>query len=369
MRGVWLEQPGQWSVTDVADAKLLSGGVLVDVMAVRVPSYTREVLSGELGYDLPVPLVPGPACIGRIRAVSDDVFGLQAGDVALCNSLYSSGDVVGSPDEILIGWTGTGTERSARMQRRWQHGSFAEQACYPADCVTPLRGAEHWSRPELLPFLASLAIADGGLRRGNMRGGQTVIINGGTGNLGAAGVFAALGRGAARVVATGRRQEALVSLEQLDQRVRTVRLTGDRVADADALLAQSDGGADVLLDVIGQTPTPDPTLACFDALRANATAVWVGGVPHDVPLPYPRIQRRQLTVTGSFMFERGTALEMWQMVRSGAIDLSALRPQVYDLERFDEALAAAATSDVLDYAVISKAASSPAPGNPSGVTV
>jgi alcohol dehydrogenase len=196
-----------------------------------------------------------------------------------------------------------------------------------------------------------------------------VIINGSTGNLGAAGVFAALGRGAARVVATGRRKEALASLEKIDRRVQTVRLSGERATDAEALLARTEGGADMLLDVIGPTPTPDPTLACFDALRDNATAVWVGGVPHDVPLPYPRIQRRQLTVTGSFMFGRATALEVWQMVRSGAIDLSALRPQVYNLDRFDEALVAAATAGVLDYAVISKAASSPTSGNAEGVTV
>src|SRR5205823_754645 len=138
MRGVWLERLSDWSVTDVADADMRPGGVLVDVIAVRVPSYTRGVLTGELGYDLPVPLIPGPACIGRIRAVADDVFGLRPEDVVLCNSLYSSNDVIGSPDEILIGWTGTGTERSARMQQQWRHGSFAEQACYPADCVTPL---------------------------------------------------------------------------------------------------------------------------------------------------------------------------------------------------------------------------------------
>ena len=122
------------------------------------------------------------------------------------------------------------------------------------------------------------------------------------------------------MIATGRRQEALEALAQLDQRVRAVRLSGDRATDAEALLAHADGGADVLLDVIGQTPTPDPTLACFDALRANATAVWVGGVQHDVPLPYPRIQRQQLTVTGSFMFDRTTVLQIWDMMRSGVID-------------------------------------------------
>ncbi|KZM74981.1 hypothetical protein AWN90_23540 [Nocardia terpenica] len=91
------------------DPSVVPGGVLVDVLAVRVPSYTRQVLNGDLGYDLPVPLVPGPTCIGRVVAVAEDVFGIEVGGVVLCNSLYSSAEVLGSPDEILIGWTGTGT--------------------------------------------------------------------------------------------------------------------------------------------------------------------------------------------------------------------------------------------------------------------
>jgi threonine dehydrogenase-like Zn-dependent dehydrogenase len=353
MRGVWLEEPGGgWSVGDVADREVMHGGVLVDVLAVRVPSYTRQVLTGELGYDLPAPLVPGPACIGRVRAVAGDVFGVAAGEVVLCNSLYSSADVAGSPDEILIGWTGTGSARSARMQEQWRHGSFAERACYPAACVTPLPGADQWPRPELLPFLASLAIADGGLHRGGLRGGQSVIVNGATGNLGGAAVLAALARGADRVIATGRRQDALTVLEKLDPRVRAVVPSGDRAEDGAAIRAQADGGADLLLDVIAHTPTTDPTLACFDALRLRGTAVLVGGVRHELALPYQRIQRQQLTVTGSFMFGSATALEVWQLVRSGALDLGPVRAHSFTLDQFDAALDAAASLSGLDYAVL-----------------
>lgn len=353
MRGVWLEAVGGgWSVGEIAEREIQPGGVLVEVVAVRVPSYTGQVLSGELGYDLPTPLVPGPTCIGRVRSVADDVFSVEVGEVVLCNSLYSSGEVVGSPDEILIGWTGTGSPRSARMQQRWQHGSFAELACYPAGCVTSLPGAAEWPRPELLPFLASLAIADGGLRRGGMRGGQSVVVNGATGNLGGAAVLVALARGAARVVATGRRREALTGLARLDARVRPVMLFGDRARDADAIRAETDGGADLLVDVIAHTPTPDPTLSCVDALRLRGTAVLVGGVRHEIALPYQRIQREQLTVIGSFMFDAATALEVWQLVRSGALDLAPVHAHTFWLDEFDTAVDTATSLNGLDYAVL-----------------
>ncbi|MBF8187411.1 hypothetical protein ITP53_17045 [Nonomuraea sp. K274] len=62
MRAVWLEKiGGPWSVIKVADPVPRPVGVVVDVVAVRVPAYTRQVLNGELGYDLPALLVPGPS--------------------------------------------------------------------------------------------------------------------------------------------------------------------------------------------------------------------------------------------------------------------------------------------------------------------
>lgn len=353
MRAVWLtEVGGPWSITDVAEPEVRPGGVVVDVLAVRVPSYTRRVLSGELGYDLPAPLIPGPTCIGRVRAVADDVFNVDVDALVLCNSLYSSGDAVGSPDEILIGWTGSRTERSARMQQIWRHGSFAERACYPASCVTVLPGGEQWTHPELLPFLASLAIADGGFRRGGLRGGQTVIVNGATGNLGGAAILIALARGATRVIAVGRRKQSLDALAELDSRVRPVQSSGDRDRDHHAIHAETDAGADLLIDLIANTPTTDPTLACVDALRLGGTAVLVGDVRHELSLSYQRIQRQQLTVTGSFMFDASTALEVWQLVRSGAIDLAPVNAKIFDLDQFDAAMDSAATLTGLNYAVL-----------------
>lgn len=170
--------------------------------------------------------------------------------------------------------------------------------------MTPLPGADRWPHPELLPFLASLAIADGGLRRGGLRGGQTVIVNGATGNLGGAAVLAALARGAAQVVVTGRRPEALAALEQLDARVRAVPLSGERASDRDAIRAETDAGADLLLDVIAHTPTTDPTLACVDALRLRGTAV-----PGRHNGAVQRVRR------GGWQVERGAG--RWRMAPGG----------------------------------------------------
>jgi NADPH:quinone reductase-like Zn-dependent oxidoreductase len=353
VRAVILNAIGEPVRVDIVpDPQPVAGGVVVRVVAVRIPSYTEDVFTGALAYDLPTPLVPGPACIGQIEAVADDVFHLHRGDLVLCNSFYSSGDASGQADDILIGWTGNRTERSQRMQRVWRNGSFAEKALYPASCLTVLPGIDAVSDIARLPYLASLAIAYGGWRRGGLRGGQAVVVNGATGGLGGAAVLLALACGAARIAIVGRRQQALDHLAQLDQRVIPVQSSGDRAQDAEAIRQACEGGADLVLDVIAHTPTPDPTLACFDALRPGGTAVLVGGVRHELPIDYQRVQRQQLTITGSFMFNSTTAQEVWQLVRSHAIELTPVTAHTFSLDDFHDGVAAAKDMSGFELAVL-----------------
>ncbi|HVY16018.1 MAG TPA: medium chain dehydrogenase/reductase family protein [Rhodopila sp.] len=338
MKAVWLETTGSpLQIVDRPEPKASPDGVVVAVRAVRVPSYTRQVVDGTLGYDLPTPLVPGPACIGRIEQTGSNVFGLKVGQWVLCNSLLSSGDVSGSSDEILIGWTGNGTARSQEMQRAWRHGSFAEMAHYPETCLTPLLGAEAIDIARL-PFLASLAIAAGGLDRGELSAGQTVIVNGATGQLGSAAILFALARGAARVVAVGRNADKLKSLAQRSRRIESFVSSGERGRDAARLRELCGGGADLVADYLGRVPSPAMTLAAIDALKVGGTAVLVGGVRHDLGLPYSDLMRKQLTVRGSFMFSRETALECWRLVQTGVIDLASVQATCFRLDEIEKAM-------------------------------
>ena len=68
MKAVWLETAGApLEIREVPDPVVTPSGVVVRVLAVRVPSYTRRVFDGTLGYDLPTPLIPGPTCIGQVE--------------------------------------------------------------------------------------------------------------------------------------------------------------------------------------------------------------------------------------------------------------------------------------------------------------
>ena len=352
MKAVWLEAVGKaLEIRDVPEPVVTSSGVIVRVLAVRVPSYTRRVFDGTLGYDLLTPLIPGPACVGQVECVGDDVFDIGVGDVVLCNSLLSSGDQVGSPDEILMGWTGTGSERSRAMQRRWRHGSFAELAHYPAQCLTVLPNGAQFDRT-LLPFLASLAIADGGLRRGGLEAGQVVVIHGATGQLGGSAVLLALARGAARVVAIGRNEQRLKMLAEIDGRVVTHVFSGDRERDTTAIRRVAKGPIDLVVDYLADTPTPNPTLAGLHALRLGGTLILVGGVRQTLPLQYAQVMRHKLTIRGSFMFDRSGALQTWNLMCSGALDLSKVDAFPFALQDIEEAMDTAMKLGGLEYALL-----------------
>jgi threonine dehydrogenase-like Zn-dependent dehydrogenase len=204
----------------------------------------------------------------------------------------------------------------------------------------------------MLPFLASLAIADGGLRRGELEAGQTVVINGATGQLGGAAVLLALAHGAARVVATGRNRERLKTLAEIDSRIRVHELQNQREKDSKAISRLAEDPVDLVVDYLAQTPTPDPSLAAFDTLRHKGTMILVGGVRHALPLPYGQIMRRQLTIKGSFMFDRKSALLTWIMVRSGTVNLSQVRAHAYPLEEIGQAIDRALNLGGLDYALL-----------------
>jgi alcohol dehydrogenase len=343
-------------IIDQPAPRASSDGVVVSVRAVRVPSYTRQVMDGTLGYDLPTPVIPGPACIGRVEQVGANVFNLKVGEWVLCNTHFSSGDVTGSADEILIGWSGNRTARSGAMQRVWHHGSFAEMAHYPANCLTPLRGAETFDIARL-PFLTSLAVAAAGLDRGGLKGGQTVIVNGATGQLGGAAILFALARGVGRIVALGRDANKLGHLARLSNRISVAVSEGDQAIDTERLKHLCDGAADLMVDYLGAVPTPSMTLAAINALKVGGTAVLVGGVRHDLSLPYLEIMRRQLTIRGSFMFTREIALECWRLVQTGAIDLSPVKSTSFRLDEIEQAMSDAARKGGFDLTVLLPAAS------------
>lgn len=175
MRAAYIERPGP--ATDIRHGDLPAPrpgptDVLVDVVATTVNNVDTFVRSGAFATPLPLPFVVGRDLVGRVAEVGPGAPGFAAGDMVWCNSLGYDG----------------------------RQGSAAEQAVVPADRLYQLPdGVDPAVAVTMLHPVATAHLAL--FVHGRLRPGETVVVAGGAGNVGAALVTLAATAGA-RVVAT-----------------------------------------------------------------------------------------------------------------------------------------------------------------------
>lgn len=172
----------------------------------------------------------------------------------------------------------------------------------------------------------------GGLVRGRLKAGETVIVNGATGAHGSAAVLVALAMGAARVVAAGRNEEVLESLAKAGgPRVVPVQLAGDIAKDAVALRLACDGGAHLAFDIVGEAKDPNSTLAALGSLYRRGRLVLMGSTTAPVPINYMLTMFNSLEIIGNFMYPHDAYLPLPALLHSGQLDMSAIIPKVFSL--------------------------------------
>lgn len=351
MKAALLKEKGQdLQVEDIPASQLVAGGVRVRVIASHVLSFTQNLFSGNIPVPLPTPYIPGPSAIGIVEELTGETRGLEIGQKVFCNPYITSKEQTGVQDGILKGWFGL-TENASRLLEIWKHGSFAEQTVYPVENVIPFKGLDHIEDAKL-SIINYLCIAYGGLLKGDFRPGQSVLINGATGNLGSTAVLVALAMGASSIYAIGRNAEALNNLKLIDTaRVRPVVLEGPEEAYKD-LIASKVGRVDMVLDALGTVLTPYATASAISALRNKGTVVFIGGVFSDIPLNYYEVLTREITVTGSFMYPASAPIAIINMIKAKTLKLEAAKVDTFNLQKVNEAVTHAAGLKSLNYCAL-----------------
>ncbi|MFL5257342.1 MAG: alcohol dehydrogenase catalytic domain-containing protein [Rhodopila sp.] len=327
------------------DSTLGTGEVIVDVVATAVLPYASEVFSGERRYLLPLPVAPGCGAVGRVRALGPDATRLSVGDWVFCDpTVRSRGDVL-APDITLQGWSARG-EGGQRLQRHFRHGPFAGQMLVPTENAVPIgpideADAGRWC------VMGLLLVPYGGLFAAQVKAGETVLVNGATGNFGSAAVAVALAMGAGCVIAPGRNQAVLEELKRrFGPRVRTVTLNGDELEDRARMQGAAPGPIDCVIDLLPPSAGTTPVRAAAMTVRQGGRVVLIGGVGmlggDDLALPYPWIMRNCIRIIGQWMYPPEANVRTVQLVRSGLLDLSQWEITEFDLAQANEAVAHAA---------------------------
>jgi NADPH2:quinone reductase len=278
--------PEVLSYEDVPDPVPRDGEIRVRVHAATVNRVLDvSVRAGNEGYRQPVlPLIPGVDCAGVVDAVGPGVTRWKAGDrVALASTM---------PLEPCAE-DGVGYHGPIGMMGIKRPGGFAELVAVPAYSAVKV--------PDGLGFHEAAVIMRHAPTAWNLliniarlRGGETVMIMGAGGGLGAAGIQIAKNVINAQVIAIAGSDDRVAIGRSLGADYGVNYNTHDLTAE---VMRITDGkGADVLYDNIAN---PITLPKAFKALGMNGRLVTAGahGGP-DVTIDFAHLYHKRITIKG-----------------------------------------------------------------------
>ena len=274
MRAAYIERPGP--ATDIRYGELPAPrpgptDILVDVIATTVNHVDTFVRSGAFPTPLPLPFVVGRDLTGRVAEVGPGAAGFRIGELVWCNSLGYGG----------------------------RQGSAAEQAVVPVDRLYRLPGGVDPAigvtmlHPVATAYLALFV-------HGRLRPGETVVVAGGAGNVGAALVALAATAGA-RVVATASPGDA-----DSCRRNGAADVLDYRAPDlVERLRSACPEGVDLYLDTAGR----NELAWTIDLLAVRGRVVLLAGGDTRPVLPVGALYRNDRAVIG-FVISHATTAEL-----------------------------------------------------------
>jgi alcohol dehydrogenase len=72
----------------------------------------------------------------------------------------------------------------------------------------------------------------------------------------------------------------------------------------------------------------------------------------ELPIPYTTVMLNSWEILGQFMYPASAYRRLLDLLRSGLLDITPIRPRVYPLAALPEAMEAAATAGNLDLVVM-----------------
>ena len=343
---------GELRFSDVRTPEPRPGSALVRIEASALMSYLKAYVEGKLPayHPPPGPFTIGTNGVGVVEAVGRDVWHLKPGQRVVLSSHFVAAEDVEDPVQILIGLTAS--PDAAQVLADWPDGTLAEYALMPVEALTPADGLDDFDSTQLATIRCFI-IPFGGLLRGRLAAGETLVVNGATGAYGTAAVLLGVAMGAAQVIAAGRKQGPLGAIARAGgPRVSTVTLTGDVQKDAAALREAAGGGAHMAFDIVGQARDSKSTLVALHSLHRGGRLVLMGSMTTDLPIPYPTLMRNDWEIIGQFMYPASAYRRLLDLLRSGLLDISAIRPRLYPLAALPEAMEAASSAGNLECIVM-----------------
>lgn len=327
--------------------------VLVEVKGCGVvPNLARVVSNffGSLTPDNklmpPLPAIFGLDPTGVVAKVGEQVWSVQAGERVYVNpargcgscKMCRSGQALDCPGFTLQGYFG----RSQDIMRAYPYGGLCQFITAPATALVKL--------PDNVSFEAAarfgyLGTAYSALRKLGVGPGQSLLINGISGQLGLNAAQLAMAMGATKILGTGRNAALLERVRALaPQRIEVLSVPNADPGPHDPLVAwakkATDGyGVDGMIDCLPPGAPATAMLRALFCLRRGGRAVNVGAVLEPLPINAFWMMTNRIGLQGSVWFTTAEGEDMAAMAGAGTLDLSALEHRVSPLSTVNEVLA------------------------------
>lgn len=344
---------GKLELKEIPVPEVRAGSVLVKVAVSALVSYLKSYTEGQLAVYNPPPheFTMGSNAIGYVEAVGQDVWHLKPGQRVALSSHITARENVKSPMMILLGITKNG-DTALPAQLDWPDGTLAPYVLAPVETLTPLDGLEQYTDAQL-SAVTRFVVPYGGLLKGQLAAGETIVINGATGSFGSAAVFLSVAMGASKIIITGRNKIALDEVAQkAGPRVVPVVLKGNAQEDAQAIKKASEDGADMAFDMVGNAKDPNSTLAALFSLVPGGRLVIMGSMAVDLPVPYTYVMINSWSIMGNFMYPKDAIRKMLELVKSGQLSIDVIKPLVFPMAELNKAMDAAAGAGNLENVMI-----------------
>jgi D-arabinose 1-dehydrogenase-like Zn-dependent alcohol dehydrogenase len=333
--------------------------VLVEVKACGVvPNLARVVSNffGSLTPDNkmmpPLPAIFGLDPAGVVAKVGEQVFHVRPGERVYVNpgrscgscKMCRSGQVTDCPYWTLQGYFG----RSQEIMRAYPYGGLAQFITAPATALVKL--------PDTVSFEAAARFgyygtAYAAMKKIGVGPGQSLLINGISGQLGLNAASLALAMGATTILGTGRNQALLDRVKALAPgRIEVLSVPNAPAQNAspanpDPLAAWAKKitggyGVDGMIDCLPPGAPASAMMRALYCLRRGGRAVNVGAVLETLPLNAFWMMTNRIGLQGSVWFTTGEGEDMAAMAAAGTLDLSVLEHRVSPLSKVNEVLAA-----------------------------
>lgn len=282
MKSIVIQSPGVVQIIEQPIPVPKEGEALLKLLYGGICGSDLGSYNGTFAY-FSYPRTPGHEFSARIESIGPNNRGLKEGMVVTCNPYFNCKQCYSCNHGLVNACM---DNQTMGVQR---DGAFSEYITMPIERIIDGKGLA----PNLLALIEPFCISHHGVKRANVKAGDTVLIVG-AGTIGILAAFSAKSRGAKVYMAD-------IAQAKLDKAlglgVDGVILNSSEDAFNEGVKAITGGnGFDVTIEAVG---LPSTFLNCIDAVCFGGRVVQVGVGKRNADFNFTMIQKKELNIYGS----------------------------------------------------------------------